>query len=143
MIQTSKLKFIKLIPGNEAEAEKEVNDFMASGVQLMADGIIYTESHVAIMYREAGVMGSAPHTQLNIINNDIQQAQKKASDALVKIAEAEIRIADYEGTDEGKKQLELQKKIHEKDLDFQKKVIVKLKGIYASVQNGTLDTLNL
>lgn len=135
---------IKLAIFNHSpESEKLINEFLNSGIQLMADGITYTDHCITFLYREKGVLGSPVHTQLNQINNEIQNSQKRILACLGKIDEINIQLEEHEGTDESKKTLYDAKKIEEKDLNFNKKVIIKLKSMYSAVENGSIDTLNM
>lgn len=133
----------KLIAYTNPNFEQEFDDFLASGIQVMAEGISWLRDHVSIMYREKGVLGAPLHTQLNLINNDVQNTQKKILQHLGKIDELAIRLDEFVGTDEAKQMLQEEKLKEEHSLDFQKKVVVKLKSLYAAVENGTLDTLNM
>lgn len=129
---------IKVINLNEYDAEARINTFLASGVQLMADGITYLANHVTFLYREEGVVGMPLHTKLNLINNEIQNAQKKILADYGTIDEAQVRIDQYEGTEEGKEMLVKQKEQAEASLKTTKLILVKLISMHDAVKSGAI-----
>lgn len=140
---SSKVKIFRLA---DAGTEELINDFLASGIQLMQDGISWLPGDtpvVSFLYREKGVLGSPIHTQLNQVNNEIQNTQKKILANLGRTGEIDIRIAAFTGSEEAKSELIKQKKTEEADLEFNKAVIVKYRSLYAAILEGSIDTLNM
>lgn len=129
---------IKVINLNEVDAESQINTFLASGAQLMSDGITYLANHVTFLYREEGVIGMPMHTKLNLVNNEIQNAQKKILADYGTIDEAQVRIDQYEGTEEGKDQLVKSKEQAEASLKTTRLILAKLVSMHDAVKSGAI-----
>ncbi len=129
---------IKIVSLGGMNPEKEMNDFLSSGAQMMQDGITYLPNHVIFFYREEGAVGMPMHTKLNSINNEIQNSQKTILKCIGKIDEAQVMIEQYEGTEEGKNQLIKSKEQEEAQLGTERKVLVKLISMYNGVKDGSI-----
>lgn len=135
----TKIKLIEIISGDVKRAEEEVNTFLQSGIQLMQDGIMWFNTYVAIMYREAGVIGMQLHTKLNMINNEIQNAQKKILATLGTIDEISVQIDQFKGTEESKQTLVKSKEQNEAALLTDRLVLAKLITLYKGVKDGSIN----